>query len=96
MKQLMCLVRTLEVDADYGYIKKLFWCSGKSVLIPSPDGTRMHSEIRHKDMLDSALSLAFGIIAQLILFTADGLLVRFSSRVPESPEADLSIFLVFL
>jgi hypothetical protein len=78
-KQLMCLVRTLEVDANDGRIKELFWCNGKSVLIPSPDGTGMDSEIRYKDTLDSALSLAFGIIAQLILFTADGLLVRVSS-----------------
>ncbi|KAJ2923214.1 hypothetical protein H1R20_g13881, partial [Candolleomyces eurysporus] len=66
----------MEMD-EYKTVKKALWCNGKNLFtLRGPESPYPGTPtVRSRDTLDHMLSFAFGIIAQLILFIADGLLV---------------------
>jgi hypothetical protein len=78
MKQLLCFVRTLESGTIP--FKLVHGSVVDEVSIRFCNGTVVRGPLLYKETPNHALSLAFGIIAQLILTTADGLLVRFLIR----------------
>jgi hypothetical protein len=78
-KELLCVATFIETDAD-GQLLRATQCNGNTFYQWLPDSKIL--KIEYDDTLDYALSLAFGIIAQLVIFIADGMLVSLFSLLP--------------
>ena len=69
-KEMLCIAASVQTASD-GSLVRATGCNGKILAQFSPEPIGM----QYGDTLDYALTIAFGVIAQLVIFIADGLLV---------------------